>query len=75
MATISINLAMDLTPSPKQNALAEAISKAMIADEQIQIALQDLDLKPTAQDYHSAATAAVMALFALQIEALKSGAK
>jgi hypothetical protein len=47
----------------------------MMADKQIQIALQDLDLNPSAQHYQSAATAAVMALFALQIDALKSGEK
>jgi hypothetical protein len=65
MAKTSMKLALKLTPSPKQNALAEAITSAMMANVQAQIALQDFDLNcsvnitvrgdPRGGVYHAAA--------------------
>ena len=73
MATITINLSTQRQLKPDQKALAEAISRAMMTDEQTQIAIEDLNLHPNPEHYLSAATTAVMTFIALRIEDFRIG--
>jgi hypothetical protein len=73
MATITINLSTQGQLKPDQKALAEAISRVMMTDEQTQNAIQDLNLHPTPEHYLSAATTAVMTFIALRIEDFRIG--